>query len=61
LLEEDIFASTLKAKIRFPEVFDVSPAQSAEQSASEVEAAKSEADAIKHAAEGHLAVDDYAS
>jgi len=25
LLEEDIFASTLKAKIRFPEVFEVSP------------------------------------
>lgn len=55
LLEEDIFASTLKAKIRFPEAFEVSPAQSAERSASEAEAARSEADAIKHAAEGHQA------
>lgn len=53
LLEEGIFASTLKAKIRFPEVFEVSPAQSAERSASEEEAARSEADAIKIAAEGH--------
>lgn len=53
LLEQGIFSSTLKAKIRFPEVFDVSPAQSAERSASEAEAAKSEADAIKHATEGY--------
>lgn len=55
LLEEGMFASTLKAKIRFPEVFEVSPTQSAGRSASEVEAAKSEAYAIKHAAEGHQA------
>lgn len=55
LLEDGIFASTMQARIRFPEVFQVSPAQSAERSASEVEAAKSEADAIKHAAEGHPA------
>lgn len=52
LLEEEIFASTLKAKIRFPEVFEISPAQSAERSASEEEAARSEADAVKVAAEG---------
>jgi hypothetical protein len=52
LLEQQIFESTLKAKIRFPEVFEVSPAQSAERSASEAEAAKSEADAIRIAAEG---------
>lgn len=52
LLERDIFTSTLKAKIRFPEVFDVSPAQSAERVASEAEAAKGEADAIRDIAEG---------
>ncbi|KAI0538482.1 hypothetical protein GGR58DRAFT_526058 [Xylaria digitata] len=49
LLAEEIFESTLKAKIRFPEVFDVSPAQSAEREASEAEAAISEANAIKGA------------
>ncbi|KAK5011505.1 hypothetical protein LTR28_001222 [Elasticomyces elasticus] len=52
LLEEQIFQSTLKAKVRFPEVFEVSPAQSAERTASEAEAAKTEDDAIKGAAEG---------
>ncbi|KIW40879.1 uncharacterized protein PV06_06492 [Exophiala oligosperma] len=49
LLEKQIFESTLKAKIRFPEVFEISPAQSAERSASEAEAARLEADAIKSA------------
>lgn len=49
LLEQQIFESTLKAKIRFPEVFEISPAQSAERSASEAEAARLEADAIKSA------------
>lgn len=53
LLQDEIFASTLKAKIRFPEVFEVSPAQSAERVASEAEAARSDADAIRDAAEGH--------
>ncbi|KAH7393723.1 hypothetical protein BKA64DRAFT_626071 [Cadophora sp. MPI-SDFR-AT-0126] len=53
LLQDDIFASTLRAKIRFPEVFDVSPAQSAERVASEAEAARSDSDAIRGAAEGH--------
>jgi hypothetical protein len=52
LLQDEIFASTLKAKIRFPEVFEVSPAQSAERVASEAEAARSDADAIRDAAEG---------
>lgn len=52
LLEQQIFESTLKAKIRFPEVFEVSPAQSAEREASEAEAAKTEAGAIRDAAEG---------
>jgi len=47
LLEGDIFASTLRAKIRFPELFDVSPAQNAERALSEAEAAKAEADAIR--------------
>jgi hypothetical protein len=47
LLEQQIFESTLKAKIRFPEVFEISPAQSAERSASEAEAARLEADAIR--------------
>jgi len=55
LLDQQIFESTLKAKIRFPEIFEVSPAQSAERSAAEAEAAKTEADAIKLAVEGqHL-------
>ncbi|XPS68288.1 hypothetical protein M3J09_000580 [Ascochyta lentis] len=47
LLEGNVFASTLEAKIRFPEIFDVSSAQSAERAVSEAEAAKSEADAIR--------------
>lgn len=50
LLEQQIFESTLKAKIRFPEVFEISPAQSAERSASEAEAARLEADAVKSVA-----------
>jgi hypothetical protein len=53
LLTEQIFESTLKAKLRFPEVFDVSPAQSAEREASEAEAARNEANAIKDAVQGH--------
>lgn len=53
LLKEEIFESTLKAKIRFPEVFEISLAQSAEREASEAEAARSEEDAIRGIAEGH--------
>lgn len=56
LLEHQVFESTLIAKIRFPEVFEVSPAQSAEREASEAEAAKTEADAIRDAAEGRQEV-----
>jgi hypothetical protein len=52
LLEQQIFESTLRAKLRFPEVFEVSPAQSAERSASEAEAERTTADAIKFATEG---------
>jgi hypothetical protein len=46
LLLEGIFESTMRAKIRFPEVFDVSPTQSAEREASEAEAVRCEATAI---------------
>ncbi|KAJ8126091.1 hypothetical protein O1611_g7549 [Lasiodiplodia mahajangana] len=53
LLTEEIFESTLKAKIRFPEVFDVSPAQSAEREASEAEAAINDANAIAGAVQGY--------
>lgn len=54
LLESHIFESTIDAKIRFPEVFSISPAQSADREQSEEEAARSEANAIKNAAEGRL-------
>jgi hypothetical protein len=47
LLESQVFDSTLKAKIRFPELFDVSPTQSAEREASEAEAAKEEANTVR--------------
>lgn len=53
LLTEEVFGSTLRAKIRFPEVFDVSPAQTAEREASEAEAARNEANAIKDVVKGY--------
>lgn len=46
LLHDKIFESTLRAKMRFPEVFDVSPTQSAEREAEEAEAVRCEANAI---------------
>ncbi|KAJ6101903.1 hypothetical protein N7486_004330 [Penicillium sp. IBT 16267x] len=46
LLENRVFDSTLKAKIPFPELFDVSPTQSAEREASEAEAARYEANTV---------------
>lgn len=52
LLENDIFSSTLKAKIRFPELFDVSPAQSAGRAASEAEAARIDFEAIREVVVG---------
>lgn len=52
LLSQNIFESTLNAKLRFPELFDTSPTQSAEDQASEAEAARHEADAIEQAARG---------
>jgi hypothetical protein len=57
LLERQVFESSLKAKLCFPEVFDVSPAQSAKREASIAEAAKSEADAIRNVAEGRPVLD----
>lgn len=53
LLVEKIFSSTLKAKCRFPDVFDVSPAETAEREASEAEAARHEANAIKEVVHTH--------
>lgn len=47
LLAQGIFSSALKAKLRFPELFNPSPTHSAEKEASEAEAAKIEADAIE--------------
>lgn len=51
LLEDQVFHSTLRAKIRFPELFDVSPAQSAEREASEAEAARDEANVVTEISE----------
>ncbi len=52
LLEQQIFESTLKAKIQFPEVFEVSPSQSAERAISEKEAVRSEQVAIESVTRG---------
>ncbi|KAI1112899.1 hypothetical protein F5Y14DRAFT_240712 [Nemania sp. NC0429] len=52
LLVDEVFQSTLKAKIRFPELFDVSPAQGAKRKASEAKAALNEAIAIREVAKG---------
>ena len=49
LLQEGIFESTSKARLRFPEVFETTPAQKSERAASEAEAARSEALAIERA------------
>ncbi|CAL5872193.1 uncharacterized protein PFLUO_LOCUS6451 [Penicillium psychrofluorescens] len=57
LLENQVFDSTLKAKIRFPELFDVSPTQSAEREASEAEAARDEANAVKEISEREASKD----
>lgn len=51
LLDGQIFESTLHAKIRFPELFEVSEAQSVEREASEAEAVRSEACAAREVAE----------
>lgn len=50
LLAQQVFESTVRAKIKFPELFEVSPAQSADREASEAEAARMDADTIADAA-----------
>ncbi|KAL3465037.1 hypothetical protein BJX64DRAFT_297794 [Aspergillus heterothallicus] len=57
LLDEQIFNSNLQAKIRFPELFDVSPAQNAEREASEAEAAREEANTLREISEKELSGD----
>lgn len=49
LLVGQIFESTVKAKMEFPELFEVSPAQSADRSISEAEAAAGHAKAVEEA------------
>ncbi|MCJ1263057.1 hypothetical protein MMC22_002927 [Lobaria immixta] len=51
LLQEGIFESTSRAKLRFPELFETTPAQNLERAASEAEVARSEAAAIEKAIE----------
>lgn len=58
LLEHQSFELTLKAKIRFPAVFDVSPTQSADQEASEAKAARDEADAVRKITENAVGSSD---
>jgi hypothetical protein len=57
LLEIQVFDSTLKAKIRFPELFDVSPTQSAEREASEVDAAREEANTVREISDSEASKD----
>jgi hypothetical protein len=52
LFRDQIFESTLKAKVRFPEVFEVSPGQTAERTMSEQEAARHEDAAIQNVTDG---------
>ncbi|OIW30059.1 hypothetical protein CONLIGDRAFT_562822, partial [Coniochaeta ligniaria NRRL 30616] len=52
LLTEQIFESTLKAKMRFPEIFSESPAQSAHREASDAEAARNDTKAMQDAVQG---------
>ena len=47
LLKSQVFDSTLNARNRFPELFDVSPTLSAEREASEKEAARDEANTVR--------------
>lgn len=54
LLENHVFESTLNAKLRFPEVFSISLAQSADREQSQEEAARSEENALRNAAEGRI-------
>jgi hypothetical protein len=47
LLEDDVFASTSRARLQFPELFQTLAAQEAEREASEAEIAKAEAEAVQ--------------
>lgn len=51
LLQDGIFESTSKARLRFPEVFETTAAQKSARVASEAEVARSEAEAIEKAIE----------
>jgi hypothetical protein len=53
LLEAQIFESSLKAKLRFPEAFEVSPSQTLERAISESEAAKIDSATIQCVMENH--------
>jgi hypothetical protein len=53
LLKDQVFESTLNAKKRFPEVFAVSPNQTAERAISESKASKKENAAIQSVTEKH--------
>ena len=46
LLEQKIFESELKAKIEFPELYQISPARSLQHAALETDAARSEAEVL---------------
>lgn len=57
LLRDQVFQSSVRAKIRFPELFNVSPAQSADREASEAEAARDEANAVRKISEREISKD----
>ena len=50
LLEEQIFESALKAKIAFPQLFQISQARDVQHTASEADIARSEAEALEEIA-----------
>lgn len=52
LLDEGIYRSTLHAKLKFPDIFEISPAQSAERELSELAAARHESDVWQDATQG---------
>lgn len=53
LLEDKIFQSTSKAKLRFPELFEASVTRSASRADPGQEVAEAEDDSLERAAEGH--------
>ena len=50
LLGREIFASELKAKLEFPDLYEASEAQDAQHNASEADAAKTEAEVLENIA-----------